>query len=224
MCNAMKSKRLENLYRQPLLPSEESKKELPLEHILAKEMVYYPSEPSDWRFDIVEIGPGNGDFLFHLAKEHPGKKILGIELGQKRFNKISKRLEKRGITNVTLIHGDARIAFYNKIPDSSIAKCYVLFPDPWPKNRHCHRRLLQKDFCELISKKISSKGRFTLATDVKDYATWAFDNFSKINSLNPCPGSEDLKTPPKDIIPTYFQKKWKEWGRDFRYVRFEKKD
>lgn len=102
----MKLNRLEELYRRPLKPAELAKKQLPLEYILKKELDFFPKKPEKFDYHILEIGPGTGDFLFHLAEKHPDKKILGIEIGKKRFEKIQVRLKKRNIENVSLIHGD----------------------------------------------------------------------------------------------------------------------
>jgi len=122
------------------------------------------------------------------------------------------------ITNATLIQGDARSVFYQNIPDNTIQNCYVLFPDPWPRNKHRHRRLLQKDFCKLIVTKLRASGKFTLATDVKDYATWAFANLQSLDDV-PQPAQLTItQAAPTDLTATYFKEKWEKMGRSFWYV------
>ena len=76
----MKLTRLEKLYRQPLVRAENARKQLPLEHILQKPTVYFPDKSTP-DFDCAEIGPGNGDFLIHMAKNNPAKKFVAIEIG-----------------------------------------------------------------------------------------------------------------------------------------------
>ena len=216
----MSQARLEQLYKQSLVTSENSPKELPLDHILHKPLAYYPASPQTWDFDIVEIGPGNGTFLFKLTADHPQSKILAIELGNKRFQKISHNLQTRQITNATLIWGDARSVFYQNIPDNTLQNCYVLFPDPWPRNKHRHRRLLQKDFCKLIVSKLRQGGKITLATDVKDYATWVFANLNSLKTPQPAPLIITQEAP-TDLTATYFKEKWAKMGRSFWYVVYE---
>jgi tRNA (guanine-N7-)-methyltransferase len=46
----------------------------------------------------------------------------------------------------------------------------VLFPDPWPKARHRHRRLVQPAFAALAADRLEPGGRLELATDRGDYA------------------------------------------------------
>lgn len=218
----MKLTRLEEIYRRPLKPAEEAKKKLPLEHILKQELNYYPAKPDKFDHDILEIGPGTGDFLFHLAEQYPSKKILGIEIGKKRYEKIQVRLQKRAIKNVALIHGDARIPIHKHIQDETFEKCYVLFPDPWPKNKHAHMRLLQIDFLKQLTQKLKSGGEFTLGTDVKDYATWVRDNLSEIPEMKNEFGKNKIATHLDDVIPTFFKKKWETFGRNFWYLRYKK--
>lgn len=218
----LKKNRIEILYRRKLLKPEGTGKVLPLEHILKKEVEYFPQRPASDTYDIVEIGPGNGGFLLELAQKHPDKKIVAIEIGTPRFEKIKQNLIDQNITNVTLIHGDARVPFYNHFKDATFEKCFVLFPDPWPKNKHRHLRLLQLDFLKTLTRKLKTGGEFTLATDVQDYAEWALENLSQIPEMKNSAGNGQYATAPEDISPTRFQKKWQKMGRSFWYVRFEK--
>ncbi|MCP5465029.1 MAG: tRNA (guanosine(46)-N7)-methyltransferase TrmB [Deltaproteobacteria bacterium] len=219
----MKQTRLEQLYRQKLIRSEASPKTLPTEHILEKEMNYFPDEPQWDHLHIVEIGPGNGEFLFHLAKENPSANLLGIEIGNKRFEKIKKGIGARFLKNTIIANGDARIPFYKNIKDNSLDRIYILFPDPWPKNRHAHRRLLQKDFLEIVLKKLKPGGQFLHATDVQDYKTWVQANAESLLTENKISGAIKEGERFEELIPTYFQRKWEDHGRSFYYLKFEKK-
>src|SRR5688572_3652734 len=105
----MASNRIEQLYKQKLVNPEVGNKTLPLDHILKKSISYFPEKPESMKFDILEIGPGNGEFLFNMAQTHPQKEILGIEIGGVRFKKMKLKIEKREIKNVTLALGDARV-------------------------------------------------------------------------------------------------------------------
>jgi len=218
----MKNTRLEELYKKPLTRPETSLKALPTEFILKKPVTYFPEKPDFKKCDILEIGPGTGDFLFHLASTYPNKKILGIELGNIRFQKIKEKIIKQGLNNITLIHGDARTPVFNEFKNDSLEKCFVLFPDPWPRNKHRHKRLLQKDFLEKLATSLKPNGEFTLATDVKDYATWVLSIANQIPILENCFGENVMENDLPDIIPTFFKKKWITMGRSFWYLRFRK--
>ncbi|MBF0104998.1 MAG: tRNA (guanosine(46)-N7)-methyltransferase TrmB [Deltaproteobacteria bacterium] len=218
----MKPSRLEELYRRKLARAEESPKQLPLERILNKQTTVFPETGQVDRNDIIEIGPGTGDFLFFIAEQFPQKKILGIEIDAQRFYKIKARIIKKGLKNITLLHGDARIPFHKNISDNTIEKCFVLFPDPWPKNRHRHLRLLQTDFIKLVCQKLGTGGEFTLGTDVRDYAFWVLDNFKQFPQMANVFGEGQILPELADIPHTFFQKKWNELGRNFFFLRFKK--
>lgn len=215
----MKKDRLQDLYERKLVGPEITGKQLPLERFLQSKVEFWPEQPKELDFDIVEIGPGTGDFLIHLSKTHKDKKICGIEIGTRRFHKIQKRLKNHLIDNATLIHGDARVPFYKMLPENSLEKVYVLFPDPWPRTRHCHLRLLQEDFLKQIHKCLKKDGELILATDVEDYARWTAKNAEKIKGFKNPYGKETLAPPLEEVIPTYFQKKWTEMGRSFWYYK-----
>lgn len=213
----MKPQRLEQLYRQPLTRTETTRKQIPLERILNRSVLFYPPQPRPEDCQIVEIGPGTGDLLLHLSEKHPHKNILGIEMGKKRFEKIKERVANQRLKNVCLMHADARIPFYkNLIGNAAIEKCYVMFPDPWPKNKHRHLRLLQKDFVKKIAEKLKCGGEFTLVTDVKDYAGWAKENF--LETI----GAYLALTATEDLIHTFYHKKWLGLGRNFYTVSLRK--
>lgn len=150
MTSEKKLARIKDLYERKLVRPEGTGKVLPLERILQRPISFFPAEADKIDFDIVEIGPGKGEVLLSLAAQFPDKKIVGLEIGTQRFNALKTKLIQQGITNVSLIFGDARVPFHKHLKDESIEKCFVLFPDPWPRNRHRHMRLLQKEFLTVI--------------------------------------------------------------------------
>lgn len=218
----MKISRLEQLYRQKLVAPEKGGKELPLARILEKPYHYWPEKPESFAFDILEIGPGRGDFTFNFAKAHPEKNMIAIEIGKTRFEKLCERCEKRGITNLTFVHGDARAPLHNDFPDNQLEQAFVLFPDPWPRNRHRHKRLLQIPFLETLFAKMKPGGKFLLCTDVEDYARWAAHNLSQVKTAKNLQGTDVTPGVPKDVSLTFFAQKWQDMGRKFWSVRFEK--
>lgn len=219
----MKEARQKELYERKLArPIRGVGKVLPLKHILQQEVSYFPQKPTDVAFDIVEIGPCTGDFLFSLAEQFPQKNIAGIELGALRFERLKRRLTERDFRNVTLIFCDARAFFYKEAYLNSIGKCFVLFPDPWPRNRHRHLRLLQRDFLERIRDALKGSGEFTLVTDVEEYARWALDNLNLTSGMKNVLGENVMTENLPDIIPTFYQKKWLAMGRKMWCVRFVK--
>ena len=68
-----------------------------------------------------------------------------------------------------LVHGDA-LQFLDRLPTESLAGIRIFFPDPWPKARHHHRRLVRDDVVARLVALLRPDGWLHLATDNDDYA------------------------------------------------------
>lgn len=197
-------------------------KNFPWEYEAQKEVFFYPDGAGGEDGDILEIGPGRGDLFLDLASSMPAKNLVAIELGKKRFNKLISRIEKRGLTNVRVIRGDARIVLTNHFSKGAFEKIYVLFPDPWPKKRHALKRLLNTEFISLITRFLKINGDLYMATDVDWYAEWAAINAESVPNLenmgDPFVSAENLFS----YAPTFFEQKWRAEGRNIYYMHFRR--
>ncbi len=119
---------------------------------------------------VLEIGYGNGDTLVEMAAANPGLNYLGIEVHEPGVGHCLIAAGQRGVTNLRLIMHDAIEVLSEQIPDGSLARINLYFPDPWPKKRHHKRRLIQPAFLELAANKLEPEGRLCIATDWANYA------------------------------------------------------
>lgn len=117
----------------------------------------------------VEIGFGNGTFIFDKAQEEPDADFIGIELYHKGIRSLAKRIKKYSIKNIIIIYANAKKVLADSIRDNELTEVFINFPDPWPKKRHKKRRLVNINFTQLIFSKLRNKGKVYLATDSKDY-------------------------------------------------------
>ena len=119
----------------------------------------------------MEIGSGNGKFIVELAINNKDKYFLGVEYSFKAAKKTVEKAYKRNIKNLTIIFGEANSViekyFNNKYSFDNI---YLNFPDPWPKKRHSHRRIFNKEFLNKIYSILKDNGIFYSATDDDNYA------------------------------------------------------
>lgn len=119
---------------------------------------------------IVEIGFGMGDSLLEMATEQSDSNFIGIEVHRPGIGKLLHGIVRHKLTNLKIIHHDAKEVMLHCFGPASISKILIFFPDPWPKKRHQKRRLLQPDFISLLAEKLSPGGEIHLATDWQDYA------------------------------------------------------
>jgi tRNA (guanine-N7-)-methyltransferase len=125
-----------------------------------------------------EIGFGAGEHLIQLIGERKDEKqvIVGCEPYINGAVKAVKYIAENNIKNVFIFDGDAR-EILDEI--NSIERCYILFPDPWPKKRHHKRRIVQKEFIEKILAKTT--GSIVIATDHNGYSEWISEALNGLN-------------------------------------------
>lgn len=119
---------------------------------------------------VVEIGFGMGASLLETAAQHPEWNFIGIEVHRPGVGAFLRQVHDRQLMNVRVYCHDAVEVLKSALPDYSMDRCCIFFPDPWPKKRHHKRRLIQPDFINLITQKLKIGGVLHLATDWENYA------------------------------------------------------
>jgi len=118
----------------------------------------------------LEIGFGNGTALAAMAEAAPEEDFIGIEVHRPGVGRLLLELERRGLENVRIFCADAAEVLARRIPDVSLERVLLWFPDPWPKKRHHKRRIVQPPFVAQVRQKLVVGGVFHLATDWEGYA------------------------------------------------------
>lgn len=112
----------------------------------------------------LEIGIGKGQFIMELANRNPNINYIGIE---KYSSVLFRALEKRGdsdFDNLYFIRFDAE--YLNTIfAEDEVARIYLNFSDPWPKDRHVKRRLTSRNFLSKYEKCLKKDGELIFKTD-----------------------------------------------------------
>ena len=126
---------------------------------------------SDYDVIELEIGCGNGKFITELAMNNKDKYFIGIEYSYKAAKKAVSKAYKRGIKNLTIIFGEANNVIDKYLNGKYVFdKIYLNFPDPWPKKKHAHRRIFNKEFLNKIYPLLKDDGIFYSVTDDDNYA------------------------------------------------------
>jgi tRNA (guanine-N7-)-methyltransferase len=169
------------------------------------------------KYDILEVGFGDGRFTVGLAQRNPQAQILAVEISVGSVLRALKRFKREGIQNLWVYHGEARFALRNLVQPQSLSRVYVNFPDPWPKARHEDHRLLQASFFRRLSTRLRDDGALYLTTDHQEY--WQFAQAQAQES-----GLFEVETtsPPLETLVTKYALKWKEQNRSFYHAIFSK--
>lgn len=168
-----------------------------------------------------EIGFGGGEHLAEQARRNRNVNFIGCEPYINGVASLLALVEEHSLTNIRLFDGDARLLM-EKLPDNSIERLFVLFPDPWPKARHHKRRIISTTSLELFYSKISPGGILRIATDHVDYGTWILEQTIASNRfIWEANTQADWQDAPADWVKTRYQAKAEDEGRlplflDFR--------
>jgi tRNA (guanine-N7-)-methyltransferase len=131
----------------------------------------------------LEIGFGMGLATAVIAAENPDKNYLGIEVHRPGIGRLLWEIEQRSLSNIRIIEYDAAVAVGRMIPDSSLDAVHVFFPDPWPKQRHHKRRLMQRPFTDTLCRALKPDGYLYMVTDWDDYGNYALSELSATDGL-----------------------------------------
>lgn len=120
----------------------------------------------------VEIGSGAGDSPVAFAASHPDANVLALEVFPGGVAATLIKMRDQGVDNVRLLMADAAQALPRLLAPHSVTELRMFFPDPWHKARHHKRRLASAEFGNLVADALVPGGRWLIATDWEDYATW----------------------------------------------------
>ncbi len=173
-------------------------------------LLCYPARDRLKQVAVLEIGPGRGDLILSMAQEQPDQQFAAIEIMRKRYFKLIRRVQRLGITNLSLICGDARVALPCLFQTQQLSKIYILFLDPWPKDKHAKHRLFQPYFIHDLYRCLKPKAQVILAHDNETFLA------ESCAYLAEHPGFAELSlttTQRAGLFNTFYAEKWKEAGR-----------
>ena len=161
---------------------------------------------------VLEIGFGNGESLAATAAAYPETDYLGIEVHRPGVGHLLKLLGEQELTNVRIICADACAVLASRLPDASLDRIQIFFPDPWPKKRHHKRRLIQPPFVALLADKLKPGGILHLATDWENYAEHMLSVLQGEARLVNTQASGSFAARPADRPPTKFERRGQRLG------------
>lgn len=134
----------------------------------------------------IEIGMGKGKFIIDNALKYPNINFIGIEKYDSVVVRAIQKLDNKDIPNLKIIRMDA--LEIDDVFDHEISKIYLNFSDPWPKDRHAHRRLSSEIFLKKYDNIFKNIKNITMKTDNRklfEYSVKSFVDYDyKINDIS----------------------------------------
>jgi len=164
----------------------------------------------------LEIGFGGGEHMAHQAALHPDVTVIGAEAFLNGVAKALAHVEAGALENVRIHYGDAR-ALLDVLPDHSFERVYLLYPDPWPKERQKRRRFVSPQNLSAIHRILVSGGQFLFASDIGDYVQWTREHVAAHVGFSLV---SDSAEPFDDWVRTRYEAKAIREGRTPCYLTF----
>ncbi|WP_309663803.1 tRNA (guanine(46)-N(7))-methyltransferase TrmB [Tabrizicola sp.] len=165
----------------------------------------------------LEVGFGGGEHLVHMAARYPGVFLLGCEPFVNGIAMLLGKVRDGRIGNLAIHPGDVRDLF-EVLPEASVAKCFLNYPDPWPKTRHHRRRFVTPAYLAGLTRVLRPGAEFRVATDIPDYVRQTVEEV-------PRAGFELLgqsAEPWDDWLSTRYEQKALREGRPPHYLTFRR--
>jgi tRNA (guanine-N7-)-methyltransferase len=186
----------------------------------------------------LEIGFGAGEHIHWQAEHNPNIGMIGAEPfvngvakllsklslspgtgGAGRGEGVSKASEaftapsplpsppQRGRGNLKIHMGDAR-EIIEALPDASLGRVFILFPDPWPKTRHHKRRFVQTAMLDSLARVMKPGAELRFASDDAPYLDWTLERLMAHPAFEwMAKRAEDWKTRTEDWPQTRYEAK-----------------
>ena len=122
----------------------------------------------------IEVGMGKGRFLMDMATLNPNINYVGIEMYSSVLLRAVQKMEENPLNNLRFIRMDAR-EIEEVFAEGEVAKIYLNFSDPWPKDRHAKRRLPSRQFLARFDKILKKDGNLEFKTDNKELFDFAVE-------------------------------------------------
>jgi tRNA (guanine-N7-)-methyltransferase len=154
----------------------------------------------------IEIGFGMGTSLVQMAQAAPERNFLGIEVHIPGIAQCAFEAGQADLKNLLIMNADA-LEVLAGIPDGSVDRVQLFFPDPWQKKRHHKRRFVAPERMALIVQKLTQGGWFHSATDWQPYSEWMIDVLEQVTELENVYGKAEFAPRPDWRPKTKFERR-----------------
>lgn len=170
----------------------------------------------------LEVGFGDGEHLIWQALQNPDVTFIGADPYINGVAKLLKKLTANKVSNVKIFAEDVRY-IAEKLPDASLEKIFVLFPDPWHKKRHHKRRIVSPENLDVFARLLKPGGELRLATDDENYLNWMMHHLMQHGDFSWAATTvNDWVEKPEGWPETKYELKAKEQGRTSTFLKFKR--
>ena len=167
----------------------------------------------------LEVGFGGGEHLVHQAAQNPDVGIIGAEPYINGVAMLLGKIRRAGVGNLAVYPGDAR-DLMDVLPEASIDRAFLLYPDPWPKARHHRRRFVTPEHLGPLARVMKPGAVLRVATDIPDYVRQALEEVPGQGFTWTAERADDWRVAWDDWLSTRYEQKALREGRTPHYLTF----
>jgi tRNA (guanine-N7-)-methyltransferase len=175
----------------------------------------------------LEVGFGGGEHSRAIAAAHPDVALVACEVFEQGQCSMLAALVPEGgealsplPANLKIWDDDGR-TLLTHLPEASLDRLFLMFPDPWPKARHAKRRFVHPETGKLVASRLKPGAEWRIASDDPTYQAWVEEVMDSLSS-------DFERTPPAterpaDWPPTRYEAKARAAGRQPLYWVFRRR-
>ena len=164
----------------------------------------------------LEIGFGNAENIIFQAINNPSYLFLGSEVYMSGIGTLLSSIKENNINNIKIFSDDIRLLL-DQSPKKVFDAVIIICPDPWPKEKHHKRRLINKSFLEMVHDFMKDDSNIYISTDWENYAESISELFVKNKLFKP----SSNKSFQKDSL-SKFERRGKNEGRELFEFNYKK--
>lgn len=170
-----------------------------------------------------EIGSGRGHFAIDFAASHEVN-FVAIEVRRSDCENIRARRAKRGLKNLEVFQGDARLLVPRFFSPGQLDAIHIHCPDPWWKKRHHRRRLVADDFVLELYGLLRVGGELDIRTDVPAYAEAIRESCEEIIGFENVHGPGVERPLEESLVLSTRERRYRETGRPVHRFQYRRPD
>ena len=164
----------------------------------------------------IEIGFGNAENIIFQAINNPSYLFIGSEVYMSGIGTLISSIKENNIKNIKIFSDDIRLLL-DQSPKKVFDSVIIICPDPWPKEKHHKRRLINKSFLEMVHDFMKDDSNIYISTDWENYAESISELFVKNKLFKP----SSNKSFQKDSL-SKFERRGKDEGRELFEFNYKK--
>ncbi|BAO55164.1 tRNA (guanine46-N7-)-methyltransferase [Nonlabens marinus S1-08] len=172
----------------------------------------------------LELGCGKGEYTVDLARKHPDRNFIGIDIKGSRFWRGAKTAIEEGLQNVAFLRTQIELVDY-AFAKAEISEIWITFPDPQIKYKRTKHRMTNPEFLDRYRTILKPDGIIHLKTDSEYMHGYTLGLLQGL-------GEEVLYAhhniytnteAPEEVVgtQTFYEKQYLELGKPITYMKFK---